>query len=140
MLNATDKPYEAVHIAEDRRDGATLRIVALVTVGAQFRKKFFWLSTHSLQAVRNRAVKWSEEQRAELLALHSDTVQRASEINKAKQEAAKVEHERRRAASEIRIEKGTRCVRHAVNLYGKGRPGYWTGYVNVYGRYTDGDQ
>lgn len=140
MLNASGKPYETLDVVEDRRDGKLMRYVAIVAVGAQIRQRSFWICNRDCETIKRHATKWANNQRAELLSIHNDSAERAAQISEAARIAEAEEFARKQKLSMERVERGTRCVRQAVSIYGKGREGYWTGYVNVYGQFTDGDQ
>lgn len=140
MLNASGKPYETLDVVEDHRDGKLMRYVAIVAVGAQIRQRSFWICNRDSEAIKRHATKWARNQRAELLNVHNDSAERAAQISEAARIAEAEEFARKQKLSVERVERGTRCVRQAVSIYGRGREGYWTGYLNVYGNFTDGDQ
>lgn len=139
MLNASGNPYETLDVVEDHRDGKLMRYVAIVAVGAQIRQRSFWICNRDSEAIKRHANKWANNQRVELLNVHNDSAERAAQISEAARIAEVEEFARKQKLSMERVERGARSVRQAVSLYGKGRGGYWTGYVNVYGHYTDGD-
>lgn len=90
------------------------------------------------EKARHAATVWTRRQRAVVVGNILDMKrarERAAEI--ATQLAA--ESEARFQASISRIDRLTEGVRNAAAMYGKGRAGYYLGYVNVYGNLTDGD-
>lgn len=135
-----DKPYEAVDIIAKTEGGKIVQYFAAVAVGPYMRQKIAWVTNNrSPESVKKRLTKWAHNERAVLLIEYSNAVKR-SEENRAKQAAAS-EAARTAAleASAKRIAEKTAGVRNAVKTYGKGFAGYWRGYVNVYGKMTDGD-
>lgn len=139
-MSATNQPYQVVEVMEKVAAGRPINYLAYVSIGAYMKQKLFWVTGYNKpETVKARAEKWAEEQRTELLATYHNAIRRAAEIREAQRTTEEIENEQKRLLSLERIERGTKCVRHAVSIYGKGREGYWTGYVNVYGNRTDGD-
>lgn len=139
-MNGNNQPYEVVEVMEKIAAGRPINYLAYVSIGAYMKQKIFWVTGYNRpETVKARAEKWAEEQRTELLATYHNAILRAAEIREAQRTTEEIENEEKRRLSLERIERGTRCVRQAIAVYGKGRAGYFTGYINVYGNRTDGD-
>lgn len=135
-----DKPYEAVDIIAKTENGKIVQYFAAVAVGPYMRQKIAWVTNNrSPESVKKRLTKWAQNERVVLLAEYAVAMERSAQIRR--EQAAEAEAARIDAmhASAKRIAERTAGIRNAVKTYGKGFGGYWRGYVNVYGKITDGD-
>ena len=138
-MTESNMPYEAVDVVEGVRDGVIFKYTAVVSVGAHLRHKIFWMSKDRPATLKQRAEKWAEQQRMELRAIYADSIERAAIVRQTQRLEEDRKDEEKKQRSAVRLQRLSRGIHHALAYYGRGRAGYWDGYVNVYGNITDGD-
>lgn len=142
MLNSSNQMPTAQTSVYPRhsRGSVLVSYVATVSVLPFFeQKQFFIKNAEDPKMAFDRATAWCKSKGAEMVKQAVGMMDKAHVARIAQDEAEAAERAKRRILHLQRIETAAKGVRAARRYFGEGRPGYYTGYVNAFGSYTDGD-